>query len=58
MSLFCLLFCLAFGDGEAVFLSKPPNVEFRGHEESNSVIVKDICSTSLGFTTYQVSFSS
>uniref|UniRef100_A0A1B6IAR2 Renin receptor n=1 Tax=Homalodisca liturata TaxID=320908 RepID=A0A1B6IAR2_9HEMI len=55
-----LCFCLSlaigvFGDGEVIFLSKPPNVEFRGHEPCDTGIVKDICSTSLGFTTYQTS---
>lgn len=43
----------AYGEGEVAFLSKPPNIEFRGHEECDSSIVKDISSTCLGFTTYQ-----
>lgn len=44
-----------FGDGEVVILSKPPNIEFQGHAECDSSIVKDICSTGLGFTTYPTS---
>ncbi|XP_054269657.1 ATPase H(+)-transporting accessory protein 2-like isoform X2 [Macrosteles quadrilineatus] len=44
-----------FGDGEVIIVSKSPNLEFRGHAECDSYIVKDILSTSLGFTTYPMS---
>lgn len=41
------------GDGEVTFLVAPPSVQFRGHEEVDLSVIKDVCSASLGFTTYQ-----
>lgn len=40
-------------DGEVNILSAPGSVKFRGHEEVEVSVMKDVISACLGFTTYQ-----
>lgn len=48
------LYFIAYGDGEVLFMSKPPSINFRGHEEVDLSVVKEIFSVAMGFTTSQV----